>query len=72
MNKKSQSEKFSANICSSVEMREGIEGMNRNLPAFLEYAVVTAKIRKASYDAHIEQGFTPEQALELCQSSLTI
>lgn len=25
-----------------------------------------AKIRKASYDAHIAEGFTEDQALELC------
>ena len=28
---------------------------------------VLAEVRKASYDAHIKQGFTPEQALELCK-----
>ena len=29
-------------------------------------AVLMARLRRALYDAHIKEGFTPEQALTLC------
>ena len=50
------------------KLRAGLELMKRSLPIYCEHAVVLAQIRKASYDAHIEQSFTPQQALELCKS----
>lgn len=52
------------------EMRAALEQLKRSLPVWKEQAAVIAEIRKASYDAHIEQGFTPDQALELCKSML--
>lgn len=52
------------------EMKAGLEQMKRSLPTWVEYMDVIAKIRKASYDAHIKQGFTPGQALELCKSTM--
>lgn len=51
------------------EMQAAVENLKRNLPIFLEHVWLIAQIRKASYDALIEQGFTPEQALVLCQST---
>ena len=36
------------------------------MPEIIESFAITAEIRKASYDAHIKAGFTPDQALELC------
>ena len=48
-------------------LKAGVELMKRNLSTYREHVAVMAKIRKASYDAHIEQGFTPQQALELCK-----
>ncbi|MHA1835984.1 MAG: hypothetical protein ACTSYQ_03550 [Candidatus Odinarchaeia archaeon] len=42
--------------------------MKRDYDAIVEQAKIVAKIRKASFDAHIKEGFTPGQALRLCQS----
>ena len=42
--------------------------LKRNLPHMIEHAQLIAEIRKASYDAHIKQGFNAEQSLELCKS----
>ena len=52
------------------EMRGMLENLKRTLPIWKEQAAVLAEIRKASYDAHIAQGFTPEQAIDLCRSML--
>lgn len=40
--------------------------MKKNLPYLIEYAKLLAEMRKASYDAHMEQGFSEEQAMKLC------
>ena len=48
------------------DLKAAVAAMQRELPAFIENAKIIAKIRKASYDALIGEGFTPEQALELC------
>lgn len=56
------------NTNNKNEMRAELEKMKRDLPEFIEYTSVLAKIRKASFDALVEQGFTEPQALELCKS----
>lgn len=50
------------------EMAAAIEMLKRQLPLILEHTRLIAEIRKASYDAHLAQGFTEPQALELCKS----
>ena len=60
----------SINLGDKDKMRAAVEEMKRSLPTWLEHAELTAKIRRASCEAHIAQGFTPEQALELCRSML--
>lgn len=42
------------------------EALERELPELLRRAVMLAKVRRASYLALIEEGFTEEQALRLC------
>ncbi len=44
--------------------------LKRDLPALIEHAKLVAKLRKESYDAHIANGFTKDQALKLCSSLL--
>ncbi len=44
-----------------------LENLKRNLETIIETNQLIAKIRRASYLAYIEQGFTPEQALQLCR-----
>ena len=47
------------------KMTEAVESMKRNLPDLIEYHKACAEIRRKAYQAHIAEGFTPEQALEL-------
>jgi hypothetical protein len=44
-----------------------LHAMKRALPLFIEIAPEIARARRASYDAHVEAGFTSEEALALCQ-----
>ena len=50
------------------EMLAALKEMQRNLPEIMEHISIIAQIRKANYDALIKQGFTSEQALELCKT----
>lgn len=42
------------------------EMLKREMPLMLKKTAMLASYRKTSYDAHIKEGFTPEQALILC------
>jgi hypothetical protein len=45
-----------------------IEQLRRMLPLLVDLAPLTARTRYAIYQAHIDAGFTEEQALQLCRS----
>ncbi len=49
------------------EMKAVIEVVRRGMEDQIELFKLGAQMRKAKYDAHIEEGFTPEQALEFCR-----
>ena len=49
------------------DMQAALEMLKRNLEVIGEYSKVKAKIRRQSFLAHVQQGFTEEQALELCK-----
>lgn len=51
------------------DMRVLLGNMKRMLPQYAELAIITAEIRRVNYDALIEQKFTPEEALVLCQNT---
>ena len=42
--------------------------MARDMPTLATAFAAIAKARKAYYDAHIDAGFTPDQAMELVRS----
>jgi len=50
------------------ELREALEGMKRQREEMSEYIVLTAKMRMESFIALQAEGFTDEQALELCKN----
>ena len=52
----------------SDKLAAALEQLTRNMLFYEEYTKKVARIRKMSYDAHILSGFTPEQAVILCQS----
>lgn len=50
------------------ELKAASDALRRQLPEIMESAEIIAQIRRASYLAHLQQGFTEAQALELCKS----
>ena len=44
-----------------------VEALKRQLPALEDYEWIAARLRRASYDAHIAEGFDEYQSLELCK-----
>ena len=52
------------------EMKAASEELKRTLPEMLENLTLVAQLRRASYKAHLEEGFTESEALELCKSLL--
>lgn len=46
------------------ELRNLVE----NLPVMLEYQTAVAQLQRARYKALLKEGFTEEQAIELCKS----
>jgi len=45
-----------------------IKEMSREMPSFVKAQKALAELRMNSYKAHIEAGFTDEQAIELCKN----
>lgn len=45
----------------------GLELLRRNIEVMIEYSQLKARIRRQSFLAHVKEGFTEEQALELCK-----
>jgi len=51
-----------------TEVEKALKNLIDNFSAYEEYQNYKAKLVKEYYDALIEEGFTKEQALELCKS----
>lgn len=51
------------------DMKAASEALRRLAPELIENAKTIASIRRASYLAHIAEGFTEAQAIELCKTS---
>lgn len=49
------------------ELKASQAKMERELPQLIAHVELAAKLRWASYKAHIDQGFSKEEALVLCQ-----
>lgn len=52
---------------SKDDLRASVETLKRQKQEMMEMGLVLAEIRKAHYDAYIDQGFSEAQALELCK-----
>lgn len=57
------------NFSEKDEMQGALEALKRNTDNIIELSHLVAKIRRQSYLAYIDQGFTESQALELCKNS---
>lgn len=49
------------------EMIASLEKMKRLLPHIIEYNKLDSKIRREKFLALLDEGFDPQQALELCK-----
>lgn len=49
------------------KQRAQLEELKRNIPIQIETLKIIAQLTRARYEALIESGFTPEQALFLCK-----
>jgi hypothetical protein len=58
------------NITDSASLAAEVHSLGGHLTALTAALPEVARYRKASYDAHIAAGFTPEQALALCHRAL--
>jgi hypothetical protein len=56
-----------SSILFSQDFQDAVIRMRLMMEPQIEYLKLKAKLQKAKYDALIENGFTPEQALELCK-----
>lgn len=50
------------------ELKMALREMQKSMDSMDEYMTLIAKITKAKYDALIEEGFTHEDAIELCKN----
>jgi hypothetical protein len=50
------------------EFLKSLSYMKNNLVAFSEFIVIQAQLHREKYDACLNQGFTKQQALELCKN----
>lgn len=58
------------NFSKPDEMKAALSQLERNLPTLKQYAKMVAEYRYTQFREYLEQGFTPEQALELTKDSL--
>ncbi|MFZ6655917.1 hypothetical protein [Undibacterium sp. TJN19] len=50
------------------EFAQTVVRVRENLPAIFEYEVLQAKIKRKRFLSLVSEGFTEQQALEMCKS----
>lgn len=63
----SNSKLIDVSVFEKNEAVAEIENLKRQMPYLIEYVTIAARLHRASYEAHKKQGFTDEEALELCK-----
>lgn len=54
-------------MTTQVELAQAVTFFQENMPALIAKLKIDAKLHRAKYAALLEEGFTDEQALELCR-----
>jgi len=49
------------------EFKAALEAMKREMSNYIEYQKLIAKLQREKYNALLNEGFKPEEALVLCQ-----
>ena len=57
------------NLPQRDEMLAAVEELRRAAPALMQAAPIIAKIRRAHFVALVAEGFTADQALDLCRDT---
>jgi hypothetical protein len=52
-----------------VTLAQSVRELRENIPAMIELTKLNAQITRVKYLALVEQGFSTDQALKLCQQS---
>lgn len=52
------------------ELKEAVRTMRDAMPDYIEYLKIDAQMRREKFNALIAQGFTVDQAIELCKGPL--
>lgn len=62
-----KNEKDLTNMLFSKDFQNAVIRMRLMMEPQIEYLRLRARLQKEKYDALIENGFTPNQAIELCK-----
>jgi len=52
------------------KMKEDLKNFKESMGVIIEFYEIDAKVRKARYNSLVTEGFTPEQALEICKGDV--
>lgn len=51
------------------EFAEAVKNLKENTLTFIEYLQIDAQLKKEKYDALVKEGFSENQAIELCKGN---
>ncbi|MGB0854656.1 MAG: hypothetical protein ACPGSI_15285 [Pikeienuella sp.] len=55
-------------MMNNAAMKAAVQGAMKGMDAEKDLAELIASVRRTHFDAYIRKGFTPDQALVLCQN----